>query len=161
MCSPPRYRAKRDTIEPCGAPGLAVAGRLDADSSGLLIFSQHGPLKRAIIGGELLLEKEYVVRVSGYERMGPATLRSCVEQLRHGIYLDDRPLLPAEADWVDEGVLCMTLKQGRFRQIRRMCEEVGLKVEHLRRVRIGGLRLDGLRSAQVRAPKGKYTAQDV
>lgn len=136
--------------DPAGLPNLAVAGRLDADSTGALVFSQDGVLKRAVIGGELRLEKEYLVTVKGAERWGATERGGCLARLRHGIVLDDRPLLPAQAEWEADDVLHITLTQGRFRQIRRMCEDVGLEVERLKRTRIGGLELGDLKSGMWR-----------
>lgn len=123
--------------------GLAVAGRLDIDSQGLLLFTQDGRLARQIIGEDRKIEKEYLVRVSG--QVEPGHLRS----LRHGLSLDGRPLLPALVDPLNDQQLRFVLREGRKRQIRRMCELVGLEVVGLKRVRIGPIRLGPL-------PEGRW-----
>ncbi|NDD64533.1 MAG: rRNA pseudouridine synthase [Acidobacteria bacterium] len=123
--------------------GLAVAGRLDIDSQGLLIFTQDGRLARMIIGEERVLEKEYLVRIDG--EATPERLRL----LRHGLVLDGRPLLPARVERLNQDQLRFVLREGRKRQIRRMCELVGLEVIGLKRVRVGRVRLGQL-------PEGKW-----
>lgn len=123
--------------------GLAVAGRLDIDSQGLLLFTQDGRLARRIIGEERQTEKEYIVRVLG--AVTPETLA----RLREGLSLDGRPLLPAIVNQIEPGRLRFILREGRKRQIRRMCDLVGLRVTSLRRVRIGSVTLG-------RLPEGKW-----
>lgn len=124
--------------------GLAPAGRLDIDSQGLLIFTQDGRLAKRLTSAEGELEKEYLVRVSG--ALGEAHL----DLLRHGLELDGRPLRPARVEWVNKDQLRFVLREGRKRQIRRMCDAVGLKVSGLKRVRIGNLRLGRLPEGQWR-----------
>lgn len=124
--------------------GLAPAGRLDIDSQGLLIFTQDGRLAKRLTSAEGELEKEYLVRVSGaFDEAG-------LELLRHGLELDGRPLRPARVEWVNQDQLRFVLREGRKRQIRRMCDAVGLKVSGLKRVRIGNLRLGRLPEGQWR-----------
>ena len=118
--------------------GLAVAGRLDIDSRGLLVFTQDGRLARQLIGENSGVEKEYLVRVTG--QLDPRA----VATLRHGLALDDRPLRPAGIDVLGPDRLRFVLREGRKRQIRRMCELVGLHVQSLVRVRIGQVRLGEL-----------------
>ena len=117
---------------------LAPLGRLDRDSRGLLILSQDGVLAKALIGPASVLDKEYRVKVSG------ATTTSRIERLRHGLWLDGRELKPAAVELVADQTLRFGLVEGRNRQIRRMCEAVGLSVVDLLRVRIGPLRLADL-----------------
>ncbi|HKQ79425.1 MAG TPA: pseudouridine synthase [Blastocatellia bacterium] len=123
--------------------GLAVAGRLDIDSQGLLLFTQDGRLAKKIIGEESQVEKEYIVRVEGF--LPDDKLQS----LRSGLELDGRPLKPAQVEWINRDQLRFVLREGRKRQIRRMCDLVGLKVAGLKRVRIGLLKLSNL-------PEGKW-----
>jgi 23S rRNA pseudouridine2604 synthase len=118
--------------------GLAVAGRLDIDSQGLLLFTQDGRLAKRIIGEESRVEKEYIVRVQG--DLPDDKLKS----LRNGLRLDGRPLKPAEVEWINRDQLRFVLREGRKRQIRRMCDLVGLKVTGLKRVRIGNIKLGDL-----------------
>lgn len=122
---------------------LAPLGRLDMDSRGLLILSDDGVLAKAIIGPESDLEKEYLVRVTG--KITPEK----IARLCHGLSMDGRQLKPAKVSVVEGQQLRFILKEGRNRQIRRMCELVGMHVMDLVRVRIGTLRLDDL-------PEGKW-----
>lgn len=124
--------------------GLAPAGRLDIDSTGLLVLTQDGRVARQLIGEDSQIEKEYLVRVEG--RLATEGLAL----LNHGLSLDDRPLKPAQVEWLNEDQLRFILKEGRKRQIRRMCELVGLKVVGLKRVRIGDVRLGKLPLGQWR-----------
>lgn len=123
--------------------GLAVAGRLDIDSQGLLLFTQDGRIAKQLVAADGKLEKEYLVRVNG------DLPDDQLQLLRHGLWLDDKPLKPAQVEWLNREQLRIVLKEGRKRQIRRMCEAVGLKVLGLKRVRIGNLRLGNL-------PEGKW-----
>lgn len=129
------------------APGrnasLAPLGRLDMDSRGLLLLSEDGVLAKAIIGPEHALEKEYLVTVKGELKPGRLTL------LRNGLTLDGRKLKPAKVTLVEGQTLRFILREGRKRQIRRMCDLVGLKVVDLKRIRIGPLGLGDL-------PEGKW-----
>lgn len=124
--------------------GIAVAGRLDIDSQGLLLFTQDGRIAKKIIGEDTKLEKEYLVRVDGRLPQDKLNL------LRHGLVLDGKALKPAEVDWLNEDQLRFILREGKKRQIRRMCEAVGLRVTGLKRVRIGNLRLGKLPEGQWR-----------
>src|SRR6185312_8117652 len=117
---------------------LAPLGRLDMDSRGLLLLSEDGVLAKAIIGPQSDLEKEYLVRVTG--RITPEK----VARLCHGLAMDGRQLKPAKVSVVQGQELRFILKEGRNRQIRRMCELVGLHVMDLVRIRIGPLRLGDL-----------------
>jgi 23S rRNA pseudouridine2604 synthase len=124
--------------------GLAPAGRLDIDSTGLLVLTQDGRIARQLIGDDSDVEKEYLVRVDGrLDTRGLALLN-------HGLSLDDKPLRPAKVEWANEEQLRFVLKEGKKRQIRRMCELVGLKVTGLKRVRIGRVRLGNLPLGQWR-----------
>ncbi len=123
--------------------GLAPAGRLDIDSTGLLVFTQDGRVARRLVGEHSAVEKEYLVRVEG-------TLDSKgLQRLNHGLSLDGKLLRPARVSWQNRDQLRFTLQEGRKRQIRRMCELVGLRVTGLRRIRIGNVRLGSL-------PAGKW-----
>jgi 23S rRNA pseudouridine2604 synthase len=124
--------------------GLAPAGRLDIDSKGLLVFTQDGRLARQLTGEKSAIEKEYLVRVEG------ALNDSGTALLRHGLSLDDRPLLPARVEWINPHQLRFVLSEGRKRQIRRMCDQVGIKVTGLKRVRIGRIPLGKLPEGQWR-----------
>ncbi len=131
-------------FSPAMLKGLAPAGRLDIDSTGLLILTQDGRIARQLIGDDSQVEKEYLVRVEG--RLDARGLRL----LNHGLSLDGRSLKPARVEWLNEDQLRFVLREGRKRQIRRMCELVGLRVTGLKRVRIGGVRLGDLPLGQWR-----------
>jgi 23S rRNA pseudouridine2604 synthase len=131
-------------FHPTHLKGLAPAGRLDIDSTGLLVLTQDGRIAKQLIGEDSDIEKEYLVRVSG--RLNEADLA----RLNHGLSLDGRRLRPARVSWQNADQLRFVLKEGRKRQIRRMCELVGLKVVGLKRVRIGQVRLGDLPPGQWR-----------
>jgi 23S rRNA pseudouridine2604 synthase len=137
--------------------GLAPAGRLDMDSTGLLVLTQDGRIARQLIGEDSDIEKEYLVRVE-YAHGGrviqrdvqAAFPRESLALLRHGLSLDSQALKPARVDWQNPEQLRFVLKEGKKRQIRRMCELVGLKVVALKRVRMGGVMLGQLPMGQWR-----------
>ena len=130
-------------FHPSQLEGLAPAGRLDIDSTGLLVLTQDGRIAKQLIGQDSEIEKEYLVRVEG--RLSAEGL----QRLRHGLTLDGVKLRRAEVSWQNEDQLRFVLREGRKRQIRRMCEVVGLKVTGLKRVRSGNVMLGGL-------PAGKW-----
>jgi len=131
-------------FEPVHLKGLAPAGRLDIDSTGLLVLTQDGRVARLLIGDDSTVEKEYLVRVEG-----PLNEKN-LALLNHGLALDGKQLRPAQVAWANSEQLRFVLKEGRKRQIRRMCELVGLKVTGLKRVRIGQVRLGDLPMGQWR-----------
>jgi len=128
----------RRRFNPRHLRGLAPAGRLDIDSSGLLILTQDGRIARTVIGEDSSVEKEYLVRVQGQ------LYKKDLQQLCHGLELDGKPLKPAQVSWQNKDQLRFILHEGKKRQIRRMCELVGLKVVGLKRVRIGQIMLGNL-----------------
>jgi 23S rRNA pseudouridine2604 synthase len=123
--------------------GLAPAGRLDIDSTGLLVLTQDGRVAKQLIGEDSSVEKEYLVRVEGN------LSADGLKRLQYGLTLDGVKLKPAQVSWQNEHQLRFVLRQGRKRQIRRMCELVGLFVTGLKRVRSGNVPLGGL-------PVGKW-----
>jgi len=127
---------------------LAPAGRLDIDSTGLLVLTQDGRVARTLIGEDSPVEKEYLVRVR-CTQPGPLPPEG-MALLQHGMMLDGKPLKPAKVSWANEDQLRFVLREGRKRQIRRMCEQVGLEVTGLKRVRIGSVVLGKLPLGQWR-----------
>ena len=127
---------------------LVPAGRLDIDSVGLLVLTQDGRIAKQLIGEDSGMEKEYLVRVGedGHGPLSPQGLAS----LRHGLSLDGEALLPATVEWLNADQLRFVLREGKKRQIRRMCEAVGLRVLGLKRVRIGAVSLGALPTGQWR-----------
>ncbi len=168
MGDPSRLR-----FTPTQLRGLAPAGRLDIDSTGLLVLTQDGRVARQLIGEDSEMEKEYLVRVAytGHENTAAASAASAtyggkaqqltaigdfdrvsanvqavfpaaqLQRLRHGLSLDGKPLKPAKVEWQNPEQLRFVLTEGKKRQIRRMCEQVGLKVVGLKRIRMGGVQL--------------------
>lgn len=141
-----RFRGDRTRIRfnPTHLRGLAPAGRLDIDSQGLLVFTQDGRVAKRLIGADGGIEKEYLVRVEG------TVTEQTLARLRSGLSLDGRPLKPAQVARQNPEQLRFVLTEGRKRQIRRMCELVGLKVTGLKRIRIGRVRLGELPPGQWR-----------
>ena len=169
-------------FHPSQLKSLVPAGRLDIDSTGLLVLTQDGRVARQLIGEDSLMEKEYLVRVvyTGSENTaaamsaaatygGKITQLSRIDDddpvssdvqsvfpldklklLRHGLSLDGQSLQAAKVDWQNPEQLRFVLTQGKKRQIRRMCELVGLKVVGLKRVRIGNVMLGNLPLGQWR-----------
>jgi len=123
--------------------GLAPAGRLDIDSTGLMVYTQDGRVAKQLIGGNDV-EKEYLVRVQG------VLSDDGLARLRHGMVLDGVKLKPARVAWQNEDQLRFGLREGRKRQIRRMCEIVGLRVTGLKRIRTGRVMLGALPIGQWR-----------
>ena len=131
-------------FHPSQLKNLAPAGRLDIDSTGLLVLTQDGRVARQLIGADSEIDKEYLVRVEG------TLAENGLALLNHGLWLDDRPLRPAKVEWINDDQLRFVLREGRKRQIRRMCELVGLQVVGLKRVRIGQVKLGDLPLGQWR-----------
>lgn len=131
------------SFEPDHLRYLAPAGRLDLDSTGLLVLTQDGRVARVLVGEDRTVDKTYQVRIepmAGHAPLDDAGLAL----LRHGLTLDDEALLPAQVDWVEPGQLRFVLREGKKRQIRRMAEAVGQKVVALVRVSIGRVSLGDL-----------------
>ena len=141
-------RFEKDTapqrFSPAQLKGLAPAGRLDIDSTGLLVLTQDGRIAKQLIGEDSEVEKEYLVRVQG------ALAPNGLQLLNNGLSLDGKRLKPAKVSWQNDDQLKFILKEGKKRQIRRMCELVGLKVTALKRVRIGKVKLGDLPQGQWR-----------
>ena len=123
---------------------LAVAGRLDINSKGLLVLTQDGAVAKSLINKDCNMEKEYFVRVdTPYDS-------SQLEELEFGLELDDQPLKRARIIPKSDTTFMLILKEGKKRQIRRMCELVDLKTVELKRVRIGRIHLADLKVGQWR-----------
>jgi 23S rRNA pseudouridine2604 synthase len=179
-------------FHPSQLKSLVPAGRLDIDSTGLLVLTQDGRVARQLIGEDAVMEKEYLVRViyTGVLNTAAATSAAAtyaarpvpsqlsriddddpVSQdvqsvfpadklalLRHGLSLDGQALKHAKVEWQNPEQLRFVLHEGKKRQIRRMCEQVGLKVVGLKRVRIGKVMLGNLPVGQWRylAPHERF-----
>ena len=180
-------------FHPSQLKSLVPAGRLDIDSTGLLVLTQDGRVARQLIGDDAMMEKEYLVRVvytgranaaaadsasATYAAAPSATTqlsriddddpissdvqsvfpKSQLALLRHGLKLDGQDLQAAKVEWQNPEQLRFVLTEGKKRQIRRMCELVGLKVVGLKRVRIGRIMLGNLPVGQWRylQPQEKF-----
>ncbi len=185
-------------FHPSHLKSLVPAGRLDIDSTGLLVLTQDGRVARLLIGEDSVMEKEYLVRVAytgvlnaaaatsaaathaplrAPARPGAPTQLSRIDDddpitsdvqsvfpkdklalLRHGLSLDGQALKHAKVEWQNPEQLRFVLTEGKKRQIRRMCEQVGLKVVGLKRVRVGGVMLGNLPVGQWRylAPHERF-----
>ncbi|WP_194721384.1 pseudouridine synthase [Noviherbaspirillum malthae] len=148
----PETRWKEDKapiqFHPSQLRSLVPAGRLDIDSVGLLVLTQDGRIAKQLIGEDTSIEKEYLVRVQ-YSKPGRLP-DADLKLLNHGLSLDGKKLLPAKVRWQNDDQLSFVLREGKKRQIRRMCEAVGLKVLGLKRVRIGRVMLGDLPPGQWR-----------
>lgn len=150
----PRNRWADDKTKQRFNPGqlksLVPAGRLDINSTGLLVLTQDGRVAKQLIGENSTIEKEYIVRVA--QTNGAPNSEFPLEKLallNFGLELDGKPLQKADVTWLNDDQLKFVLREGRNRQIRRMCDLVGLKVLALKRVRVGGVTLGKL-------PVGKW-----
>ena len=155
----------RIRFSPAQFKGLAPAGRLDIDSVGMLVMTQDGRVARQLIGEDADMEKEYLVRVTCAGPQGDIAVNVQahfpavqMQRLRHGLSLDGKPLKPAQVEWQNPEQLRFVLKEGKKRQIRRMCEQVGLKVVGLKRIRMGRISLGALPVGQWRylGPKESF-----
>lgn len=130
-------------------------GRLDADTTGLLLLTNNGELTDRLLHPRYKVEKTYLVTVRG--RADDLALT----HMANGVMVGDRITAPAEVtmvkQWGRHSLIRMTIREGRKRQVRRMCGQVGLKVEELKRVRFGPLRLDRLPVGQTRPLSEKET----
>jgi 23S rRNA pseudouridine2604 synthase len=145
-----RWKLDKAAIQfhPSQLRSLVPAGRLDIDSVGLLVLTQDGRIAKQLIGQDTAVEKEYLVRVQ-YTKPGQLP-DADLKRLNHGLSLDGKKLLPAKVRWQNDDQLSFILREGKKRQVRRMCEAVGLRVLGLKRVRIGRIMLGDLPPGQWR-----------
>jgi 23S rRNA pseudouridine2605 synthase len=123
---------------------LYPVGRLDADSTGLILLTNDGELANRLTHPRYGVAKTYRVRLARPASDGD------LERLRRGVRLEDGPTAPAEAERRGAREIEITIREGRKRQVRRMVEAVGNDVEALTRIRIGSLELGGLRRGDAR-----------
>jgi 23S rRNA pseudouridine2605 synthase len=118
---------------------LYPVGRLDADSTGLILLTNDGELANRLMHPRYGVQKSYVARVV------PSPIsESSLRRLREGVELEDGPTAPAKVRRLAPARFEITIGEGRNRQVRRMVEAVGHRVASLERVAFGPLRVDGL-----------------
>lgn len=124
---------------------LYPVGRLDADTTGLILLTNDGELANQLMHPRYQVARTYIAKVHG----GFVKNRA-LERLREGVELEDGTTAPAQVRQVRPGVLELTIREGRKRQVKRMCEAVGHRVLSLRRVSFGPLELGRLAEGQAR-----------
>jgi 23S rRNA pseudouridine2605 synthase len=139
---PGRRRAVTELVD--SGRRLYPVGRLDADSTGLILLTNDGELANRLAHPSYGVPKTYLVRLA----RSPS--EADLDRLRRGVRLDDGPTAPAEVEWLGEGEVEITIREGRKRQVRRMAEAIGNQVEDLTRIRIGSLDLGDLRRGEAR-----------
>jgi 23S rRNA pseudouridine2604 synthase len=137
----------RSSREPRRQPGWAAAGRLDINSTGLLVLTQSGVVAKQIIGSSM--EKEYLVRVHADLLKDDMEIADKLRQLRQGITHEGERLTAKTVNVLNESQLQIVLDEGKKHHLRRMLQHVELKVGALKRVRIGNIVLGDL-------PVGKW-----
>ena len=128
---------------PCAGKGLVPVGRLDEESEGLLLITNDGDLVHKLTHPSFEIEKEYEVtlpRIPGKE----------LKKMKEGIRLGDDYLKASKVVFEEDNKITVTLREGKNREIRRMVGILGYRVERLKRIRIGSLRLSDLESGQYR-----------
>ncbi|HEY6636874.1 MAG TPA: pseudouridine synthase [Solirubrobacterales bacterium] len=123
---------------------LYPVGRLDADSTGLILLTNDGELANRLTHPRYGVPKTYLVELDR------APSEADLDRLREGVRLEDGPTAPAEVERLAERGLEITIREGRKRQVRRMAEAIGNEVESLSRIRIGSLELGDLRRGEAR-----------
>jgi 23S rRNA pseudouridine2605 synthase len=124
---------------------LYPVGRLDAETTGLILLTNDGELANRLTHPRYGVPRTYLARVEG-----GAVREHALRKLRGGVELEDGPTAPAKVRQVERGVLEITIREGRKRQVRRMCEAIGHPVVELTRIAFGPLRLKDLAPGQHR-----------
>jgi 23S rRNA pseudouridine2605 synthase len=133
------------SLVPAQGRRLYPVGRLDADSSGLILLTNDGELANRLTHPRFEVPKAYRAKLGG-----GAIADGTLARLRAGVTLDDGPTAPAEVRRLGPSAIELTIHEGRNRQVRRMCEAVGHPVLELQRMRFGPLRLEGLKQGAYR-----------
>ena len=126
-------------LVPAAGTRLYPVGRLDVDSTGLILVTNDGDLAQRLTHPSFEVPRTYRAMV----RPSPVP-EHALRALREGVELDDGRTLPAKVRQLRPGVLELTIREGRNHQVKRMCEAVGHRVRTLQRIRFGALRLDEL-----------------
>jgi len=139
---PGRRRAVTELVD--SPRRLYPVGRLDADSTGLILLTNDGELANRLTHPRYQVPKTYLVRLE----QPPS--EADLDRLRQGVRLEDGATAPAEVERLAERRVELTIREGRKRQVRRMAEAIGNQVEELTRIRIGPLELGDLRRGEAR-----------
>jgi 23S rRNA pseudouridine2605 synthase len=139
---PGKRRAVTDLVD--SPRRLYPVGRLDADSTGLILLTNDGELANRLTHPRYGVRKTYLIELSR-----PPS-EADLDRLRKGLELEDGPTAPAEVERLDEREVEVTIREGRKRQVRRMAEAIGNEVEELTRIRIGSFELGDLRRGEAR-----------
>lgn len=134
-----------DLVRAPGSRRLYPIGRLDADTTGLILLTDDGDLAHRLTHPRFEVPKTYRAKVGG-----PPLRDGTIQRLREGVQLDDGRTAPAAARRLARHELELTIREGRKRQVKRMCEAVGHPVRELRRVRFGPLELGNLAEGRSR-----------
>jgi 23S rRNA pseudouridine2605 synthase len=141
----PQRRPTVVEMVPAGGLRLYPVGRLDADSSGLILLTNDGELANRLTHPSFQVTKTYRVRLGG-----GAVTKKALNALSGGVELDDGLSAPARVRRLKGNMIEIAIGEGRNRQVRRMCAVVGHPVLELQRVAFGPLQLDGLREGEHR-----------
>jgi 23S rRNA pseudouridine2605 synthase len=143
---------RQTVVDLAGERGVRLypVGRLDADSTGLLLLTNDGELANRLMHPRYEVPRTYRALVSN----APVS-SAALNALRRGVTLDDGTTAPAQARRIAPNVIELVLHEGRKRQVRRMCEAVGHPVRSLQRVAFGSLVLGDLREGAVRTLRAK------
>ena len=133
-----------DLVDTKKYPGIFPVGRLDFNTSGLLLLTNDGELGAKLMHPSSLVKKTYVAEVKG------KVSKTELEHLRAGVNLGDFTTSPAEVEAINETTLEVTIHEGKNRQVRRMCKTVGHEVITLKRVKYANITLDELNEGEVR-----------
>ena len=144
MSDPQGRRTVQDFVDTQKYPSIFPVGRLDLDTSGLLLLTNDGELGAKLMHPSSLVKKTYIATVKGKVSEGK------LERLRHGVDLGDFTTSPADVRRIDPSTLEITIHEGKNRQVRRMCKAVGHEVLTLKRVKYANLTLEGINEGDVR-----------
>ena len=153
MSDPQKRPCVASLVPVADFPGLYPIGRLDKDTSGLLLFTTDGNLGHGLLHPSHHVWKTYRATVQG------SVLDSQIDRLSEGVVLDDGPTAPAKARLLERGkaesVIELSIHEGRTRQVRRMCAVIGHEVLALERLSFGPIALEGLGAGEWRMLEGQ------
>ena len=149
VCTTVRHRGETNIVDMVGYPKrIYPVGRLDKNSEGLILMTNYGKIADEILRGSNRHEKEYEVRIDR-----PVTLEF-LNAMRSGVPILDTVTRPCEVHKTGRDSFRIILTQGLNRQIRRMCEALGCRVVHLKRIRVVNIRLGNLAPGEYRPVEG-------